>query len=357
MKAYKAIGVMSGTSIDGIDIACVEFWKSNGKWNFRLGPWKSIPYSAEWENRLHFLPDSSALDFVKTHVEYGRLNGEMVHQFILENNLEVDVVGFHGHTIFHNPALGYTSQIGDGAAMAAVCAQLVACDFRSMDVARGGQGAPLVPIGDDLLFSEYTACVNVGGFANISYKNADDLVAFDICPANIVLNKLANELQLPYDAEGKIAESGSLNQQLLEQLNSLDYYLQSHPKSLGKEWVDQFVEPILLQRDSAENLLRTFVEHVAIQISGTLNTLPAYGQALFSGGGVFNSFLMKRISDLTIQKIHTPERDIIEMKEAIVFAFLGVLRMLNETNIYSKVTGATDNSISGALYQGKIHKS
>ena len=353
MEKYRAIGVMSGTSLDGIDLAYVEFRKENDIWQFSLGPWKSIPYSTAWQNRLRFLPDSSALDFVKTHVEYGRLNGEIVHKFIQENNLEVDVVGFHGHTIFHNPALGYTSQIGDGAAMASVCQQMVVCDFRSMDVALGGQGAPLVPLGDDLLFSEYNARINLGGFSNISFRNEKNLVAFDICPVNIVLNMLAQQLNLPYDDGGKLAEQGQVNMDILHKLNQLPYYSLSHPKSLGKEWVESFILPLISEQDTTQNLLRTITEHISMQIASCMEVLPDKSDVLFTGGGVFNDFLMKRIASLTLHKISTPHKNIIEMKEAIIFAFLGVLRMLNEFNIYSEVTGATRNSVSGALYHGK----
>lgn len=354
MKAYRTIGVMSGTSLDGVDIAYVELYKEEDDWQFRLGPYTSVAYLNKWKVRLQNLTKASALQYAQTHVEYGHYLGKMISEFIAVNQLKVDLIGSHGHTIFHQPENRFTSQIGDGSAISAEAGLDVVCDFRSMDVAQGGQGAPLVPIGDALLFGEYDARVNLGGFSNISIGGIDHLQAFDICPVNIVLNKLTSQIGLEYDKNGEIARGGQLIESLLVQLNQLDFYQKTGPKSLGVEWVEREVWPLLDSSQNTVDLLRTFVEHIAIQISETLNQACSDREkVLFTGGGVFNQFLMGRVIALTKAKIVIPSIDIIEMKEAILFAFLGLLRKLEQFNILPEVTGAKLPSVSGAMYSGK----
>lgn len=351
MKLYKTIGVMSGTSLDGIDIAYVEFMKENYKWQFQLGPYASIAYSDKWKSTLQNLPKSSALKYAQTHVRYGHYIGHTVASFIQSKKLEVGVIGSHGHTVFHQPENGFTSQIGDGSAIATETGLTVVCDFRSMDLAKGGQGAPLVPIGDALLFGTYKARVNLGGFSNISIGSVDSLQAFDICPVNIILNDLTKKLGYEYDNDGTIARGGQLIPDLLVKLNQLKYYKQKGPKSLGVEWLEREIHPLLTSSQKVKNLLRTFVEHAAFQISNTLNSYCSKSdQVLFTGGGVFNSFLMERIIELTNAQVEIPSSEIIEMKEAIIFAFLGLLRFLGEENILSSYSGAKNNSVSGAIY-------
>lgn len=351
MATYRAIGVMSGTSLDGIDIAYVEFKETRGKWSFDLKAYDSISYSYDWQMRLADLMKASALSFVKTNIEYGKYTGNLIRGFINKHNLKTDIIGVHGHTVFHQPKQGYTSQIGDGATIAALTQQLVACDFRSMDVAKGGQGAPLVPIGDHLLFSEYDACINIGGFANISFQKDEKLIAYDIGPANIVLNSITRQLGYEYDDKGLIARRGKLDSKLLEKLNALPYYLLSAPKSLGKEWVDENFIPLLSDKIDHADMLNTLVEHISSKISDELSAIN--GKVLITGGGAFNVFLMEKIREKTSLEIVVPNKEIIEMKEAIIFAFLGVLRMLNLPNTSSQVTGAISASISGALYDGR----
>jgi len=353
MKKYNAIGVMSGTSLDGLDIVFSEFFFDGMKWTYCLGDYEEIPYSKDWQSRLSNLGKSFALDFVKTHVSFGHYMGEKVDAFIKRNLLEVDVVGIHGHTIFHQPVLGFTSQIGDGSAVACRTGQLVANDFRSLDVARGGQGAPLVPIGDALLFSDYVARLNLGGFSNISFGGIDDIIAFDICPVNIVMNEITRKQGLEYDEEGKMARNGQVDRELLHKLNQLEFYKQSRPKSLGREWVDECFWPCLSTQISDEDLLRTLVEHISDQIAYNLaSSKKSSGKALVTGGGAYNTFLMERIRAKTSFEIVIPEPILIEMKEALIFAFLGVLRMIEQPNILNAVTGAKQASISGALYNG-----
>jgi anhydro-N-acetylmuramic acid kinase len=352
MQSCRAIGLMSGTSLDGIDIAFVFFQKDQKKWKFKLGPFTSLPYNRFWKNRLKNLINSSALEYVKTHAEYGHFLGKQIANFIKENGLKVDLIASHGHTVFHQPEKGFTSQLGSGAAIAVETGITVVCDFRSMDVARSGQGAPLVPIGDALLFNEYKVRINLGGFSNFSMNGLKKLLAFDICASNIVLNHLAERLKEDFDNDGNIARGGQLIPELLKKLNKLEYYNQTGPKSLGVEWVEKEIFPLLSPSHKVEDLLRTYVEHIAVKISTILNAYCADSErALFTGGGVYNSFLMERISKMTQAQIEIPAEEIVEMKEAIIFAFLGLLRLNGEENILGSYTGACNNSISGAVYK------
>ncbi len=368
---YKTIGIMSGTSLDGLDIAYVEFWQEHKQWRFRLGPYTTLNYASEWRDRLATLPQADALTFAETHTAFGRFCGEIVADFIDTHKLKVDIVASHGHTVFHQPNKGFTTQIGDGATMAVASKQRIICDFRTTDVAKGGQGAPLVPIGDALLFSQYMACINIGGFANISFTQNKKRIAFDICPANIVLNAWAKRLGQNFDQNGNLAQQGKLIPSLLTALNALEFYQQTAPKSLGKEWVEHYIEPLLEPFEhKPQDILHTFSEHIAMQIAQALPTKRTknisiggrfqtcrphiiekdMNNILISGGGAYNHFLMKRIRHHSQANIVETESAIIDMKEAIIFAFLGLLRHLEQTNILASVTGAQTDSISGAVY-------
>lgn len=339
---------MSGTSLDGLDIAYVEFWQEVGEWRYRLGPYDTLPYTKAWRLRLQQLPAANALSFAATHAAYGAFCGRAVRRFVQAHALSPQLVASHGHTVFHQPEQGFSTQIGDGAAMAAHAGLPVVCDFRSGDVARAGQGAPLVPIGDALLFGQYAACVNIGGFANISYAQGEGRVAYDICPANIVLNEWAQRLGQPYDAQGQLAREGGLAADLMCQLEALPYYAQQPPKSLGKEWVEAQIAPLLQAYDKRpKQVMRTFSEHVAKRIA---SALPPAGQVLISGGGAYNSFVMERIRAYAKADVVVAAPDVIEMKEALIFAFMGLLRHLEQHNIWAQVTGASANSIGGAVY-------
>jgi anhydro-N-acetylmuramic acid kinase len=267
------------------------------------------------------------------------------------------LVSAHGHTIFHNPAAGYTFQIGSGASLYAACTIPVVTDLRSVDVAFGGQGAPLVPLGDELLFGTYSGCLNLGGIANISYKSDHKNVAFDICPVNILLNAYALKIGEKYDDGGHTAKSGKPIPALIEQLNGLNYYKQPAPKSLGREWVDAVVFPIIEQymSHSIEDILHTLVIHSAQQIAVCLSALPVKEgkqQLLITGGGAFNTFLIESIKSFSGKNIELiiPDVDTIQFKEAIIFGFLGLLRMYNIPNAKSTVTGASADTIGGAVY-------
>jgi len=350
MITYRVIGLMSGTSLDGVDIAACEYTLENGKWSYLIHYCQTYPYSIEWKEKLATLQHSNALDFSLVNMEYGHFLGKLTNEFIRATNFHGDFIASHGHTIFHQPERGLTVQIGAGGAIAAETGLPVVCDFRSMDVALNGQGAPLVPIGDHMLFSDFDACLNLGGFANISLVSEGNRIAFDICPVNIVLNTLSGILGLNYDPGGHYARNGSPEAVLLSSLNKLAYYSQSYPKSLGREWAENEFFP-LLQNDSipVNDLLSTVCEHVAIQVN---RSLACYDQAkvLFTGGGTHNHYLMEKIREMGNHSWIIPTRELIDFKEALVFGFLGVLRWNGECNILKSVTGSKVNHSGGSIY-------
>ena len=352
MDIYHVIGLMSGTSLDGVDIAYCVFKFDKGNWNFEIQKAATIPYNSKWKEALSTLSIKSAFEFVSTHEEYGRYLGELVKMFVSKHKIKVDFVSSHGHTIFHQPEKGITAQIGSGAALSAACGLPVVCDFRSLDVALGGQGAPLVPVGDHFLFSEYEYCLNMGGIANISFEKNSERVAFDICPANMVLNELAQEEGITFDSNGDLAREGKMNKALLKELNALDYYPLSYPKSLGKEWVDNYFFPVLERYSlSTRDKLSTCCEHIAGQIAKAIKPEYRNRSIYITGGGAFNKFLMERISSHLSLEINLPEPTLINYKEALIFAFLGVLRKRGEVNCFKSVTGAIRDSSCGVIYR------
>jgi anhydro-N-acetylmuramic acid kinase len=342
------IGLMSGTSLDGIDLVYVKFDKNNYS-NFKIICAKTISYSFKWKEKLqkgiHFSKDA----LTKLNIDYGVLLGEVILSFIDKFKIHnINFIASHGHTILHQPANGITLQIGDGQTIANITKQKVVCDFRTQDVKLGGQGAPLVPVGDELLFSDYDFCLNLGGFSNISFKKDKKRIAFDICPVNIVLNHYANKLGLEYDESGKIASVGKINLQLLKELNSLVFYSKLPPKSLGLEWVQQEVFSLIDNLETnISSILRTFVEHAAIQISKIISN---NNSVLITGGGAFNSFLLNRIEVVSKNKITLINKELIDYKEALIFAFLGMLRVDNQVNCLRSVTGAKKDHSSGVIF-------
>jgi len=350
MKKHRIIGVMSGTSLDGVDLAYCEFEETAEGYSFTLGACETVPYPETWLNRLKSMPGASAMEYAETHTSYGKYLGRLIRDFISRNQLSVDFVASHGHTIFHNPAKHYTSQIGEGAAMAAGCGLPVVCDFRSGDVAAGGQGAPLVPIGDQLLFPGYNYCLNLGGFANISMQTNGKRIAFDVSPTNIILNYIAARKGKLFDKDGEMAASGNINDELLQTLNNLGYYHIQAPKSLGREWIEKEIIPMLTYYNiSPEDAACTFCEHIAMQIAACLENDPDQ-HMLVTGGGAFNLFLLKRLSANTSVQLIVPDNKTVNYKEALVFAFLGLLRMQAKPNSLSSVTGATHDVSGGAVY-------
>ena len=353
MSEFNVIGVMSGTSLDGVDIAFCKFYFENNKWQYSIEQAETIKYDKSWKNILAYLENSNALNFVIIHKQYGHFLGKLISKFIRKHRVTPDFIASHGHTIFHQPENKITFQIGDGAAIAAECGFPVVCDFRSLDVAMGGQGAPLVPIGDKLLFADYDYCLNLGGFANISFENKNKRIAFDICPVNIVLNKIAENFGKEYDENGALSANGKINLSLLNELNDLEYYKNNFPKSLGKEWVLKYFFPILNKYDiTDEYKLCTVCEHIALQISHQIKN-DSKNKMLITGGGAYNSFLISRIKENCKVLTDIPSKKIIDFKEALIFAFLGVLRMTNNVNCLSSVTGASSDNIGGAVYFGQ----
>lgn len=349
-KKFFVTASMSGTSLDGLDMVNVEFVKENDKIKFEILFAETLDYSDAWRNSLANVYSKSARYLAELHVKFGKFLGQAIKSFHERNNIEyVDIIANHGQTIFHQPDKQYTTQIGDGASVAAITRFPVACDFRTTDLAHGGQGAPLVPIGDELLFDDYDYCLNIGGFSNISYKNSGKRFAYDISPANIVLNKLVNKIGLNFDEDGKLSKSGKVCTNLLNELNQIEYYSQKSPKSLGVEWVEKNIYPLIEKYNlSIEDNLATFVEHISVQIADSLNK--PNSQSLVTGGGAYNNHLIESIQNKTQTKLVIPDKTIIDYKEALVFALLGLFRLLGINNCLSSVTGAKQDSIGGAIY-------
>jgi len=342
-----AIGVMSGTSLDGVDLCYVKFTR-DVQYSFEIVAASTIPYPVSWKEKLVAAFSKAPDELTKLNEEYGTYLGDLVVNFIQQNKIEaVDLIASHGHTIFHKPAENFTLQIGDGSRIANRTGITVVADFRTQDVHLGGQGAPLVPIGDRLLFWHYDYCLNLGGFANISYEQGSKRIAFDICPINIVLNHYTQQRGLPYDDGGQLAAKGSISKALLADLNGLDFYVKEPPKSLGFEWVAEIVIPLIDRHNLVfEDVLATFVEHVAYQIA---QVIQANKSVLVTGGGAYNTYFIERLIALSKAKIYIPEKEIIEYKEALIFALLGSLRLRDEVNVLKEVTGASRDHSAGRI--------
>jgi anhydro-N-acetylmuramic acid kinase len=342
---------MSGTSLDGLDLTYITF-KFDEKVDFEIIFATTIQYSPEWQNRLQNLVLYSKEELKQTDIDYTIYLGKKIKDFIVQNEIKnIDAICSHGHTALHQPEIGLTYQIGNLSQLAEIVKNKVVCDFRVQDVEFGGQGAPLVPIGDKLLFSNYDFCLNLGGFANISYDKLNMRLAYDICPVNVVLNHYSKKIGLEYDADGKVACSGVMHDLLLQELNSLAFYHQDYPKSLGLEWVRINVIPLVDSfKLSIPDILRTFTEHIAIQIVHVLNNqLKTF--VLVTGGGAYNSFLIDLIKQKCSNNIVVPNDAIIEYKEALIFGLLGVLKLREEINCLSSVTGARFDHSSGKIYE------
>ncbi len=348
---YKVLGVMSGTSLDGIDFAACEFIHDNGHWKYKIKHSMTIEYNSAWKKKLSDAYNSDAKNLICLDREYGNFIAQKANKFITFHRFKPDLIASHGHTIFHDPTKGYSYQIGHGANIAAHTGIPVVSDFRSTDIALNGQGAPLVPVGDGLLFGSFGGCLNLGGFANISFKKNSQHVAYDICPVNIVLNDLAEKIGQKFDRDGKIGQKGDIIDELFIKLNKLPFYGNPYPKSLSKEWLDLNLIP-LLNNSSYDiyDLTRTFYEHITTQISETLNH-NKLKDVLVTGGGAHNDYLITMIKEKSQSQVVLPSEEIIDFKEALIFAFLGLLYELGITNCYASVTGAKKDSIVGCLYK------
>ncbi|MEM5566963.1 anhydro-N-acetylmuramic acid kinase [Psychroserpens sp. AS72] len=347
-SSYNIVGVMSGTSLDGIDLAHITF-KFDNSWTFKIHNAETISYTEYWKLKLANLVNLDIETLKSLDQNYTTYLAEIINDFLRKYQLHnIDAICSHGHTALHQPENNLTYQIGNLPSLSKLTGHTVVCDFRTQDVKFNGQGAPLVPIGDRLLFSEYDYCINLGGFANISSEIGQTRIAYDICPVNIVMNRYANVLGFDYDKGGNIAKSGTIDQKLLQRLNDLDFYLEKPPKSLGLEWVESQIFPILeASKISEEHILRTFIEHIAIQIANAFTT---HSKVLFTGGGTFNDFLLERIKSHKEFELIRPSTEIIEYKEALIFGLLGVLKLRGEVNCLASVTGADYDHASGVIF-------
>jgi len=347
---------MSGTSLDGIDLAQIIFDVSeNGTWSYKVIASETLSYTKGWKDKLQKAISFSDKNLTILNSEYTLYLAEVISEFISRKKIsKLDAVCSHGHTVLHQPQKGITLQIGNLPEIASLINQKVVCDFRVQDLGLGGNGAPLVPIGDRLLFSEYDYCLNLGGFANISFEEkrnnneGSKRVAYDVCPVNIALNYLAEQIGFLFDESGNLARSGKLSKKLFQQLNDLPFYKMIPPKSLGLEWVKKEVFPLLKSSAiSIEDQLHTITEHVAFQLSSIFKK---DSTILVTGGGAYNSYLIERINNYKKINLIIPPAELIEFKEALIFALLGILKLRNENNCLKSVTGAKKDHSSGLVF-------
>ncbi|CDF80498.1 anhydro-N-acetylmuramic acid kinase [Formosa agariphila KMM 3901] len=350
-KRFKVIGVMSGTSLDGVDIIYASF-KFTNSWEFSILKAETVSYSNDWLDVLKHLVKRTKAELKIIDADYTVYLANLIKEFINKHDIkDIDAVCSHGHTAQHDPDNGFTYQIGNLPSLCEIVEQDIICDFRVPDVELGGQGAPLVPIGDALLFSEFDFCLNLGGFANVSTEIDGERVAYDVCPVNIVLNHYVQTIGFDYDDGGKLATTGLVHNDLLHQLNALPFYKANYPKSLGLEWVVEHIFPLIDHYNlDVHDILRTFVEHIAIQIAKVLPALDE-NSLLITGGGAYNTFLIERIKSLSTCRIKIPDALVIEYKEALIFGLLGVLKLKDEVNCLKSVTGASKNHSTGIIYR------
>jgi len=355
MKIYKVIGLMSGTSLDGLDIAYCHIWNTSKNWEFKIIKTKNVPYKKIVKKQLKNALSLDAVDLLELHYSYGTWLGKKVKKFIKQEYLTVDFIASHGHTTHHQPKKGFSFQIGSGQHIANASGCKVICDFRTNDISLGGQGAPLVPIGDRLLFNEYDFCLNLGGISNVSFEKKDQRIAYDIGLANMILNYITQKINLPFDKDGELARKGKLNRKFLKELNELIYYKKPYPKSTGYEWfLDKVVPLIENTKAPIENLLRTATLHICEQITIQIqaNSIKEKNTLLVTGGGALNTFLIEKLTEkLTGSiKVIVPTNELAEFKEALIFAFIGVLRLEEQNNCLASVTGAQRDCSGGVVY-------
>lgn len=344
---YRALGIMSGTSLDGLDLALCSFTKKSFKWGYKIEKAETITYSGEMKKLLAGANNLRAEAMSELDHYYGKWIGRQCIKFMEQVN-PPDLIASHGHTVFHQPEKGFTLQIGNGNDIAAITGLPVVFDFRSLDVALGGQGAPLVPAGDEHLFAEFGNCLNLGGFSNISYSKDNHRIAFDICPVNIALNEISGRMNEPFDRNGEIARGGRIIIPVLENLNSIDFYKLPPPRSLGREWYENHFRKFLSGPEKTEDILRTLCEHITDQIAEVINKRD-HQKTIITGGGAKNLFLMDLLRTKCKNNFVIPDDDTVDFKEALIFGFLGLLRYRNEINCYCSVTGAMRDCSAGVL--------
>lgn len=350
-KDFNVIGVMSGSSLDGIDVAYCRFFENNNLWGYSVEFADTITYSDEWKTFLIDTSNVSTEEFLSRNVKYGKFLGEIINGFLEKYTLKADLIGLHGHTVFHKPRNGFSVQLGSGQAVAVATGITTVSDFRTKDILLGGQGAPLVPIGDALLFSEYDYCVNIGGIANVSFEEDNCRKAFDICPANQLLNYLSLKKNFPYDKGGNLSRKGKFNKTLFNILNDEEYYKLPIPKSLSNEYVKETFIPLLDKFDApVEDKLNTVVKHIAYQIGNSIPSKSNDKNILITGGGAHNSYLIESVREMTKLEVIIPDKQIADFKEALIFAFMGLLRKLDKNNCMASATGAIKDSSTGNIF-------
>lgn len=350
-NSIYVIGLMSGTSLDGLDICFVSFKKSNySKYNIINS--KTYSYNEKWIEKLKKSIFLNKQELKKIDIEYGTLISNYLKEFISEFSIDkIDLISSHGHTVFHEPNKGKTLQIGDGKTINKIIKTDVVCDFRTQDVEYKGQGAPLVPIGDLHLFSNYKFCLNLGGFSNVSIKDNNKIKAFDICPVNTVLNHYSKKMGYTFDQDGVLSKKGTVNLDLLNQLNQMSFYNKLGPKSLGIEFVKSKVIPLIDSHIlNPKDILRTYIEHISDQISKSIGSY-FNDRILISGGGTYNNTLIDSIKTKVKSKVIVPDSQIIDYKEALIFAYMGLLKSKEKINCLKSVTGAIKDHSSGKIFR------
>jgi len=352
-KTYSVIGLMSGTSCDGIDLAHCHFLKEKNEWRYKMVNAESISYSKELRDKLISCGKTSSLNLKKLDNELGEFFSESLVKFIKKNKISVDLISSHGHTVFHDIQLQLTHQIGNPLIIYINNKVPTVHNFRELDVLHNGQGAPLVPYGERKLFKDYDYCINIGGITNISSLENNKFYGYDICPANIILNKYARELGYDFDLDGKLSMRGKFKEKLFKKLNNLKYYVKSYPKSLDLLYIEKNYDP-LFKNYEPKDILKTYIKHMAYQINSTISKKKS--KILLTGGGVFNNQILKNINKFNKldSNFIVPNKKIIIFKEAIIFGFLGLLRFLNKKNVDKSVTGSKNSTSSGLIIDNII---
>jgi anhydro-N-acetylmuramic acid kinase len=347
----NVIGLMSGTSLDGLDLSFVSFNK-NDLSKYNIIHTKTFLYENKWIKKLKEAIYLNKIEVKKLDNDYAELLAYYVKKFIKEFSIsKVDLISSHGHTVFHQPEKKKTLQIGNGYIINKILKLKVVCDFRTQDIKYNGQGAPLVPIGDLNLFSDYKFCLNLGGFSNISIKRSNMIEAFDICPVNTVLNYYSKKLGSDYDKNGKLSKKGVVNNDLLNKLNEIEFYKISGPKSLGVEFVNSTVFPLIEAYMMKPNdILKTYIEHISHQINFTVSNF-SKNKILVTGGGTYNKTLISSMKRKIKHKLVIPEKNLIDFKEATIFAYMGLLKIMGKINCLKSVTGAIKNHSSGKIFK------
>jgi len=348
------LGLMSGSSLDGIDMALCSFSGLGESLQWKLIHSVHVPFEPKWKKLLQDLPGSSAYDLSLADYDFGNLLGASSKKYF--SDFKPDYIASHGHTIFHYPALKMTCQIGNGAVIASASGINTICDFRSMDIGYGGQGAPIVSLFDLDFFGGLDVLVNLGGIANLTVPDKNQTIAYDIGPCNQLLNYLAGSIGLEYDQDGLLAAQGEIDQNLLKTLSGHSYFDRTFPKTLDNGYIfNEFVPILDKSKASVQDKLRTVVELIAKMLSREITMHLANHKTkagvMFTGGGAKNTFLMEtfRKKAVGFEMIETDD-EMIDFKEAIMMAYLGYLRVKGKINVLSKVTGASKDSIGGSIY-------